>query len=383
MPMSASLINSHQDIAKSLDGFSRASCYSVILLVAVVLLLFSNIAIAEPWMAVQSGGKCMVCHVNPTGGGKRNEFGHIYGLNTLTAETVTDYSNVAKLTDRVSFGGDLRVNAVATQIPNQTNKFVFESEEILFYVETVLIPGRLTFYFDERLGPGGASNRELYGLYWFRDRSVYLKAGRMFLPYGLRLEDDTAFIRQVTGINYNTPDDGMEIGLELDHWSMSLAITNGTAGGSETNKGKQYSLLASYVEQAWRAGFSYNFNDVNDEDRTMTGVFAGLRTGIFNWLAEIDVIIDDGAVGGQLKQNVALFEVNAMLNKGHNIKASYEYFDPSRSLAENERTRISLVWEWFPMPFTQLSIGVRDSSGIPQNDLQNTTEWFVQLHNYL
>ncbi len=345
-------------------------------------LIFSEDLYAEPWMAIQSGAKCIVCHVNPTGGGKRNDFGHIYGLNTLTENNVTDFKNIAKLSDYISLGGDLRVNAVSTQIPNQDDKFAFESEELLVYIQADLIPGKFTFYLDERLGPGGALNRELYGFYWLNDNTVYIKAGRMFLPFGFRIEDDSAFIRQVTGINYNTPDDGIEFGLELTNVTMNLAITNGTAGGSETNRGKQFSLRTSYVNQRWRLGFSYNLNDVADDDRTMTGVFAGLRTGMISWLAEVDDITDDGATGGQLKQRVSLIEANAMITKGHNVKVTYEYFDPSRAVSEDERTRASLVWEWFPLQFTQVSIGVRDSSGIPQNDLQNTTEWFVQLHNY-
>lgn len=356
--------------------------YGLILFGSLPLYLLSSNLSAEPWMAVQAGAKCVVCHVNPTGGGKRNEFGHIYGLNTLTARTVTDFNNPGKLNDYISVGGDLRFNAVATQIPNQDDKFAFETEEILLYIQANLIPGTLTFYVDERLGPGGALNREMYGLYWLNDNTIYIKAGRMFLPFGFRLEDDTAFIRQVSGINYNTPDDGVEFGYDGTNLTMNLAVTNGAAGGNESNRGKQFSLRTSYVGSSGRVGISYNFNDVSDQDRTMGGVFAGLRTGIINWLAEIDYIKDDGAPGGTLKQRIGLLEANAILAKGHNLKLTYEYFDPDTEIPEDERTRNSLVWEWFPIQYTQISVGVRDSSGIPQNDLQNTTEWFIQLHNY-
>lgn len=357
---------------------------NVILLICVTWCCFAvnRQVLAEPYMAVQMGVKCSACHVNPTGGGKRTEFGSIYGMTTITEADVTDIWQGPKLNDYVSIGGDLRVNAVSNDIPNQDSTFAFETEEMLLYVEVQLLPDQLTFYFDERLGPGGTSNREAYSLFWFRNKSMYVKAGRMFLPFGFRLEDDTAFVRQVSGINYNTPDDGVEVGMDLDNVSVNLAVTNGTAGGSESDTGKQYSLRASYVATDWRAGASYNYNDVEDNDRKMTALFAGLRTGKVHWLMEWDYIVDDVAPGDELKQLIGLAEANMGLWKGNNLKITYEYLDPDKNLDEDERTRWSLVWEYFPIQFTQVSIGYRDNEGIPQNDLQNIREIFIQLHNY-
>ena len=50
------------------------------------LLLSPAVARAEPWIALEAGLKCAACHVNPTGGGKRTEFGAQYAARELAAE---------------------------------------------------------------------------------------------------------------------------------------------------------------------------------------------------------------------------------------------------------------------------------------------------------
>ncbi|MEL7449038.1 MAG: hypothetical protein AAFN78_07495, partial [Pseudomonadota bacterium] len=262
------------------------------------------------------------------------------------------------------------------------NRSSFDVEEALVYVEFALLENKLTLYADQRIGPGGSTNREAYALMWFNDRSWYVKAGRLFLPYGWRLEDDSEFIRQVPGINYATPDDGVEIGLEYRNASLSLAVTNGVAGGNESDTGKQFSLAGTYVQNRWRAGASFNYNDADSGDRRMQNVYAGLRTGPVNWLGQVDYIVDDGTPTGRRKQLVSFLEANVAFRQGHNLKFTYGYFDPDDDVDEDERNRYSIVWEYFPAAFTQFSLGARISEGIPQNDNQNTDEVFAQLHIY-
>lgn len=342
----------------------------------------AQLASAEPYLSVMSGSKCTNCHVNPTGGGKRNEFGVAFGQTTLSArppEQIWD----GRLNEFFAVGVDLRTRANFVDVPNEATAFSFDFEEALLYLELNLIKDKLTVYLDERLGPSGAFAREAYALMWFGDKTTYLKAGRMFLPYGFRLEDDSAFIRQVPGINYTTPDDGIEGGVEWNSLSMNLAVSNGTAGATESDSEKQYSFRASYTRPKWQIGASYNFNDVTNAKREMQNVFLGLKTGPISWLAEADYVIDKGTPTGERKSVIGLVEANLWVRQGHNIKFTYEHFDPDDEVDEDERNRSSIVWEYFPMQFLQLRIGVRHNEGIPQNDLQNLDEAFVQLHAYL
>lgn len=342
----------------------------------------AHLARAEPYLAVMSGSKCINCHVNPTGGGKRNEFGMAFAQTTLSASPAEQIWD-GRLNDFVAVGADFRGRARYVDIPDEESTFSFDFEEMLLYLELNVIKDKLTLYLDQHMGPGGAFAREAYALMWFRDKSMYLKAGRMFLPYGLRLEDDSAFIRQVPGINYTTPDDGIEGGLEWNSLSLNLAVSNGTAGATESDKEKQYSFRVSVTRPIWQLGASYNFNDVPDAERKMGNVFLGLKTGPISWLAEADYITDKGTATGERKSFVGLVEANAWIRQGHNIKLTYEHFDPDDEVDEDERNRSSLVWEYFPRPFLQLRLGVRHNEGIPQSNLQNFDEAFLQLHAYL
>ena len=112
------------------------------------------------------------------------------------------------------------------------------------------IVDRLTIYLDERVSPGAATNRETYAMLSTKSREWYVKMGRMFVPFGLRIEDDTAFIRQVTGTTFNSFDDGVEGGMEIGPWSAYVSVTNGAGGGTETNRGKLISSLAAFVPAA-------------------------------------------------------------------------------------------------------------------------------------
>jgi len=40
------------------------------------------------------------------------------------------------------------------------------------------------------------------------------------------------------------------------------------------------------------------------------------------------------------------------------------------------------LYEWSPIQFVQLRGGVRFYDGIPQSDLQNRTQAFLQLHGF-
>lgn len=343
-------------------------------------------AAAEPYLAVRQGVQCSGCHVNPTGGGMRNAAGNTFAQNELAAQRIDtgDSQWLGELNRFVALGGNFRGNATATDFPDgEDEDLAFAVEELRAYLDVRVIPERLSVYFDQRLAPRRSQNLEAYArLSLDESKRYYVKAGQMYLPFGLRLEDDTAFVRQVSGINFATPDNGVELGLESGPWSAQLAVSNGEAGGAETGSGKQWSLRGEHVGSAWRFGASYNFNDAGDTERYLAALHAGLRTGPIAWLGEVDYVEDRGLTEGDARRWVGLIEANWMPKRGHNLKLTAETFEPDTDIDDDEQDRYSLVYEYFPFQYLQLRGGIRIYDDVAKIDLQNRRFGFIELHAF-
>lgn len=349
-------------------------------------LLAAPLVRGEPYLAVASGYKCAQCHTSPSGGGKRTAFGIAYASGMLSRTQWAPAGDGQAWTGEVNgwlaLGGDLRAGFEREETPGEPDRSAFDLSRASIYAELRAIPGRLSFYVDQQVAPGGSINREAYALITSAGGRYTLKAGKFFLPFGFRLEDDTAFVRRFTGINFATPDQGIEAGLELDRWSAQLAVTNGTAGAPDIDTGKQVSARLSHVRPGWRVGASYNFNNADLGDREMAGVFAGLRTGPVAWLAELDAITDDTAAG-EIDSVAALLEANWRVAPGHNLKLGLERYDPDDRLDGDERDRVSLVWEYWAFQYFQFRVGLRGGDGPAAAPPANRDRFFAELHVYL
>jgi len=261
-----------------------------------------------------------------------------------------------------------------TETPGNPTQDAFNQQKQNIYLQIDLIPEHVTFY---QTLTGGGDAREIFGL--LKWDSFYVKAGEFFLPYGLRLLDDSAVTRAVTGFTYGTTDTGVEIGYEPDHWAIHVAATNGTGASLETNRSKRVTASVAYVRKGFRVGGSYSTNnDAQGVETVIYGFHGGAQLGRVGILAATD-IIDDSTD----KEFVSILEFNLLLSRGNNLKFSYEYHDPSDVIAQNVRERYSLVWELFLNQFTQFRAGVRENRGIPQSNAQNQTEYFLEFHLFL
>ena len=114
--------------------------------------------------------------------------------------------------------------------------------------------------------------------------------------------------------------------------------------------------------------------------RTGAGLFGAFNLGPVVLLGEVDYFDDESVGDGKLLASLA--EADWKIRQGHNLKLTYEWLEPNDDVDEDEQTRSSLLYEWSPIQFVQVRAGVRVYDGIPQNDNQNRTQAFLQLHGF-
>jgi hypothetical protein len=352
-------------------------------LMALVALTGAATARAEPYLAVQQGYRCVQCHVNPTGGGLRNEFGLIFAKTAMPMVPYPEHAPnwTGKLFEHLRLGGDYRYSTSSTHVPGQASQRDSGIQQFRVYGNVELFRERLGFYVDEQVSPGKGQELELYARAGDPTKGWYLKVGRLYLPFGWRLQDSTSFVRSVSGITMTAPDEGLELGYGRSNWSAEVSVAK-NANSGDSKLGNQIVGQFAWVQPRWRAGGAVSVVKSNLGGRRAIGLFAGARTGQLTWLGEADLVRDEGFGPGPRNLAALLAEANWTFHKGNNIKLTGEFFDPDRGLPEDAQTRLSLLYEFTPFPFVQLRAGWRNYDGIPQNALQNRSASFLELHAF-
>jgi len=363
----------------------------IIEILAAIAILCPATAVAEPWMALRTGNSCASCHTNKTGGGKRTIFGAAYGLEDLPASQFPYPEGLAPvdgtIAEWLSIGADYRGGNYSRYAPSRdTNSF--ETREANLYADLALLPDQLKLYADVRLAPGGSQSREIFALVDRIPGRIYVKAGRFFAPYGWRIQDDTAYIRARTGFNFQSPDNGVEIGWRPANLSASLAVTNGSGGGSDDNTDKRVSLISVWTWRAASAGFSAASNKQGDVRSRLAAIHGGVKMGErLVALGEIDVGRDEEDDTGETTRRVLGYvEGRLAAMKGWDFQAAFDYHDPDTSQSGDEENRVTVGTEWFPVNHMQVRLLWRRTDRPPEVRgvaFEDDREVILELHVFL
>lgn len=386
-------------------------------LVAAVVIGAAGAATAEPYFAVREGQKCSACHVNMTGGGMRTSFVAAH------AKEILKYPNwfapLTKPTDAftgeinqwVAIGGDLRVDATAVMqdepnasgtVPNnkafrsRLEEFDLEVDEAVGYLEVRLIPDLLTFYLDQRFAPS-TDTREVWGMAYL-PWDIYVKAGKMFLPYGLQLQDDESFIRggrngsASTGFSFNVSQPAFELGWEPGPVAFAGAVSQGIVDDRDVQvTGTVYSLFTDVpVVRSVLLGLSGSRVGGSGDETALFGFFTGFNLGRFTYLGEVDFGHYDftnptTGRGDSAGTFITYSEGNYLLFDWLNVKAAFDYADYDGSLpraGDDAENRVSFGVEPFLARFLQLRFFYRVTNGVESLPSHNQGLWITELHMF-
>lgn len=352
---------------------------------AAALFVPSGAALAEPYLAVRSGLTCAACHANRTGGGGRTAYGAGYGAQQLPWKKLYGFESLldGAITPRLRVGGDLRGAYTGRLRKDAPYVGEYRLSEVNLYVTADLLPDRLTLYADERLAPGSAAAREVFALVRPGPSGLYVKAGRFFLPFGLRLLDDDAATRRPVGFSFDQSDTGIEVGLEAGGWTGSFAASNGTAGAPEADNGKQTSFVGAYVHSRWRVGLSASNNDLpGPRRRRAGGIFGGLRFGPLVVLAEADAVQTDDVQLPRVEARARHAEADLLLLEGLNLKVWTGRFDPDDDVPGDTLRQTGIGLDWTVLPGLQVRGIFRGRDGPAELPGSRDDEATVELHVY-
>jgi hypothetical protein len=368
--------------------------------------LWPPFAAAEPYMALREGWSCGDCHTNRTGGGMRNVTVDTHAADILNLPNGgkgifgdTDERFSPRLSDWITVGADFRVadRLVFQDEPEEDgeveNNTAFrepDSNDVdidlaTVYGEIRLIPDKLSFYVDERFAPGGADNREAFLLLdGVLPGQTYAKGGRFFAPWGLKLQDDEAFVNALTGFSFDRSVTGLEIGRSGEgiNWSLS-----GSEATEDDDLDQLFTANAYYLWseagpfQGIMLGASAATDEPGDTQFDAYTTYGGFSVGPLAVLGQ-GALVDTDVDGDSTKTWVAYGEANWLLAGWINTKVAFDWADPDDGTDEDERNRVSFGFEPFLDRFLQVRLFYRVLNA-PEDDVErNRDELILELHGF-
>ena len=337
---------------------------------------------------------CNVCHVNPSGGMLRNGTGYVYGTKSLSLSTdipddIARYIEAIRENGFLTIGADFRFMAIRGD-STDVDPLYFPMQADLYLNARVQKHVSLFTQFGlERAG--NPSVREAFGLVDNLPYNAYVKFGRFIPPYGLRLDDHTAFIRTKLDLSQAQSDayfSGVEAGAEPTLFFARAAHFNSDTppSGSSGLTPTGYSATAGWAGTWLHLSLSYiGINDLDattlgSTERSAYGAAGALRYKTLTYLFEFDRKNDDVASGGSVSTedaDITFSELDWKAVQGVNLKARYETYSPEASTGEADQKRYVAGVDFYPWPFTEINAQYRVTDSEP-GDTSN--DFFVIGH---
>jgi hypothetical protein len=353
---------------------------------------------ALPRFALMTGAKCGSCHVNPTGGQMRNEYGMSFSMEKLPLEATrdTEFSISTKINDNISVGGDYRSQFIYDA---GTKSSSFQAMTTTLY-GAVRVHPKITFYYKQDIinsAYQALSGPEVFVLARILPGGWYIKGGEFLPEYGWRLDDHTSYTRGgdlgfIASLGYqpgllfipNYKDIGVEVGGSAGDLLLTAGVFNGTGNTAPIgfSGDKAWVGKAEYAGSAsdfhFRLGGSvYGFSDFK-----MYGVHSGFGigsvvvTGELDWTRNVFSPFTNTITRGP-RAMAAYAEADIQAVQGVWLTGKFDIFDPDQGVPDNEVKRITFGFEFFPYYYVEVRPQYRINLETPRID---NDQLVVQMH---
>jgi hypothetical protein len=370
---------------------SQFSCRAVLALTVACAFALPTTSHAEPYLASQNGLKCSQCHVNRTGGGKRNAFGFTYTQFMLARKAALSNPPFdPALSPHISTGANLRLESFTSFGHGNDSARAEASSQMRVpegnvYVEIDMVRNFLKLYADQAIAPSPES-REAFALIELPKAAAYVKVGKMLQPFGLRLYDDDTPTRNITQFTYANPKVGLEVGAEPGPLSLAWSVAETQSSASAT---MHFSGLA--FPNSFRIGASA-YRTYGEVSKAFTplrrydqgaGVYAGMTYRALTLLGEIDWARKQEG-GLAIDKTFGFAEVDWLVSKGINLKTAFDFTHPDTrfDFARNGRSRLVAGVEYFPVSHLQFAAFYHLRTSIPQDLARNQDQMRIQAHAF-
>ncbi len=348
--------------------------YGIIL--AALLLLPAIIFIPQQGKALyiysaKEGTRCSTCHVNPTGGMIRTQVGIDYAQNDHSFQEQEDSSSHLNffIGENLQVGSDMRFMYLyndSAELPGYQSRSSFFTMQGALYLSANLGKNLVLFYNNDFGYASLGHNREIWGMLRKLPRDSYLKAGRFKVPYGIRLDDHTSFIRDSLGLGIESQDNGIEIGLTPATFFTHLSLTNGEEHfvPFDRNVYKAFTASAGFIVRYFSLGVSYysNRSSFQIQERRRAGVFGSFSLEKFILLGEIDYGWNDslsGFVPPSREVLAAYAQVFYQLFPTLRLTTKFDYWDSRRGIQDDDIQRVTVGGDLYLFEFSEFKLQYR------------------------
>jgi len=347
-----------------------------------LIIILTGTLWAVPRYAMESGSSCILCHIDPSGGGLRNDYGIAYGLDDLARKTPDKISGYAGIIlKHFQIGGDVRIQSVSKNKGDVPSGLAIFPMQANIQMKTEV--GKVTALAQL------ATLQSDYGVQFRLNRKFgYVKTGIGKPSFGLKLDDHTVFTRggNIRLIHGNHRE-GMPFVpalknapfLELGHYKGNTHYSFGMIKGYLYEKSESsYGRLEHFFSNGSlnkMIGASFFRETTAAKDLQMVNLFGGLNRGNLSWMGEVTVaenLVSDRSIA-------SYSELSLKVKKGFTILARIDFFDESMIYTEDAIRRTTFGLNYVPLPLVDIKFQIRSTqlSGIvPSKGI----EFLSQLH---